>query len=84
MSIASPPVVFVDEVANFLASQPSREQLLAFRPSETAEQRLHELLTKRRECSLSHEESLELAQFQQTEILLRLIKARLRPAGPRT
>ncbi len=78
MSIASPPVIFVDEVANFLASQPSREELLEYRPSEIAEHRLDELLSKQRESNLSRDESLELVQFQQTEILLRLVKARLR------
>ena len=83
MSVSlSSPVNFVDEVADFLASQPSREELLAYRASESAEERLQELLAKQRDSELTHEESLDLAQFQQTEILLRLIKARLRPPSP--
>ena len=83
MSIAiSPPSIFVDEIANFLASQPSREELLVYRPSESAERRLGDLLLRQRESSLSRDESLELAQFQQAEILMRLIKARLRAARP--
>ena len=78
MSVASLPHIFLDEVAQFLASQPSHDELLKYRPSESAERRLDELLSKQRTTSLSHDESLELVQFQQTEILLRLVKARLR------
>ena len=77
MAVTSQPIIFAAEAADFLASRPTQEKLLAYQPSPAAKRRLKTLLTKQREVSLTHSESQELAQFQQTEILLRLIKARL-------
>ena len=78
MAEVTAPVIFADEAAEFLAARPTRAELLAYRPSPTAQRRLKHLLNQQRESTLTPAESQELMQFQQTEILLRLIKARLR------
>ena len=80
MATAPQQVLFIDEIADFLASRPAPRQVLAYHPSEPVEQRFHELVQKRCDSSLTPDEESELHQFQQTEILLRLIKARLRAA----
>ncbi len=68
----------LDEVAEFLASQPTRDQLLAFRPSPASAERAAELLERGSAGTLSYEDELELRQFESTEILMRQLKARLR------
>jgi hypothetical protein len=66
------------EVAEFLASSPPQEQILAFRPSETLQARARELLLKQNEGSLSYEEERELDEFEHIERFMRLMKAKLR------
>ncbi|MDA0837087.1 MAG: hypothetical protein O3B01_05455 [Planctomycetota bacterium] len=73
-------IIFVEEVADFLADRPSPEQILAYRPSNAVQGRFTELLEKKRNGELTANEEEELSEFQQTEILLRLIKAKLRSA----
>jgi len=67
-----------DELADFLVSRPSREQLLKYRPSETVQQRASELLLKQNAGEISLKERRELDQFAFAEVLMRLIKAKLR------
>jgi hypothetical protein len=78
MATAERQVLFIDEVADFLTSKPSREQIVSYHPSSEVEERFELLLEKLRDNSLTLDERDELEQFQQTEILVRLIKARLR------
>ena len=78
MSAVLDRVIYLDEVADMLATRPARDEVLAFRPSEEVETRFAELIAKQRAEGLSDDEQEELEQFQQTEMLLRLLKARLR------
>jgi hypothetical protein len=68
---------FTIEFADFLASQPTREQWLAYSPPEHWQRRASELLQKQNDGDISREEERELEEFAQTERLIRLIKARL-------
>jgi hypothetical protein len=68
----------MDEVADFLASGPSREELLSFRPSRRAQERFNALLEKSKRGALDAEEEWELNQFEHLEVLIQAIKARLR------
>jgi hypothetical protein len=68
----------VEEVADFLASCPSREELLAYRPSRQAQERFNALLEKSKKGGLDTEEEWELNQFEHLEVLLQAVKARLR------
>jgi len=83
MSAIRTPPRLVDEIADFLASNPTQEQLLAFRPSEPVQQQARRLLTKANEGTLSPEEQRELAQFEQAELLMRLVKARIYARMPK-
>lgn len=74
------PNWLAEEVADFLATCPSREELLAFRPSAQTQERLAELLARSKEGRLSAEEQFQLSQFEHLEVLMQLVKARLRPA----
>ena len=57
------------------------EEILAFHPSETASMRAVELLQLDREGLLDEQQRLELEQFEQAELLMRLVKARIRAEG---
>jgi hypothetical protein len=72
----------VDEVAEFLAGAPSREELLAYRPSIQAQQRIKWLIGKSKSESLTVNEEWELDQFEHLEALIQSIKARLRSRRP--
>jgi hypothetical protein len=69
---------FVEELAKFLASQPTRDELLNFHPSPAVEERVEELLRKQNDGRASPEEQLELEELAHSERLVRLIKAQLR------
>jgi hypothetical protein len=70
----------IDDVAEFLASNPSRQELLAYRPSPQAQKRFKELLAKSKRGPLGAVEEWELNQFEHLEMLMQSVKARLRPA----
>lgn len=69
--------VFFEEVGDFLASAPSREELLAFRPSEAVQDRYRNLLDRSGQRRLTREEQYEFAQFEQIEMLLQYVKAQI-------
>lgn len=83
MTVVESPSSILEEIAAFLASGPSREEILEFRPSEAVQQRARELLDKQQAHSLSWEEERELEQFQNAELLMRLTKAKLRAGDQR-
>jgi hypothetical protein len=67
----------LEEIADFLASGPSPDELLQFRPSPQLQARAQDLLEKRKDGFLSTEELRELDQFEHAERLVRLTKARI-------
>jgi len=76
MTTATQPQVF-EEIAEFLAAFPSREQVLAFRPSPETQERARELLAKSNVGELTDEEREELEDFGRAELFVRMLKARL-------
>uniref|UniRef100_A0A7C2NVU0 Uncharacterized protein n=1 Tax=Schlesneria paludicola TaxID=360056 RepID=A0A7C2NVU0_9PLAN len=78
MSVAFEPPRLLEEVADFLASQPARHELLDYQPSAAATERARDLLNRSSSGLLTADEEDELHQFEQAELLIRLIKARLR------
>jgi hypothetical protein len=76
MTTATQPQVF-EEIAEFLASFPSREKVLAFRPSEETQARARDLLWKSNSGTLTDEEHEELVDFGRAEMLMRMWKVRL-------
>lgn len=66
------------EITQFLASGPTREQLLAFKIRQTAQERLEMLLETNREASLSPQEQAELETYLQLSEWFSILKARAR------
>ena len=76
-SVGSPSQIF-NEIATLFASAPSSQTILDFRPSKQTIDRAAELLELNRQGRLSDELTMELEQFEQAELLMRLVKARIR------
>jgi hypothetical protein len=83
--MATSPGTFgaLEEIADFLASGPSPDDLLQFAPSQPIQARAQELLAKSKDGDVSAEERRELEQFEQAERLMRLVKARIRAGQAR-
>ncbi len=77
MSIAEEPIRILEEIADLLTSNPTHEQLLEFHPSQDVQKRAGELLYKQNAGTITPDEQRELNQFEQAELLMRLVKARL-------
>jgi hypothetical protein len=77
MSVTESAAGPLAEVADFLASGPSPDDFLRFRPSPQLQARAQALLEKRKNGRLSDDEQRELDQFEHAERLLRLTKARI-------
>jgi len=66
------------EVIDFIASGTSPESVVAFRPSEAAQERVRTLLHKEKNAELSDEEKAEFDHYMHIEHLMRLAKVRAR------
>jgi hypothetical protein len=73
MSAAHPAYL---EFIDLIAGGTTPEQIIAFRPSEAARQRVEKLLAREKEDRLSPEEQSELDSFCQLEHIFRVAKAR--------
>jgi hypothetical protein len=67
------------EITDFLAANPSPEQIIAFKISAAAQQRLEDLLDKNREEGVMAEETAELDAYLQARDLMILLKANAQP-----
>lgn len=65
-----------NEVDDFLTSTPTPEQILAFRPSQAAQERLHSLLDANRSRPLSADEEAELNETLAVETFMRRLKVK--------
>lgn len=64
------------ELLDFLVDKANPEQLLTFRPSESAQERADELTEKNKSGVLTPEEQTELAQMMEFHLLVTALKAR--------
>ena len=67
---------FYEDVLEFLASGPSSQQVVEYRPSATAQHRFSALLEANRQRVLSLEEQEELDHYIQMDRMLSLLKAK--------
>ena len=74
----APVSSLVDEITNFLAAAPSTEEIIAFKPSEAADRRLHELLDQNSLDELDDEGSTELNEFLLMNHFLKMLKLKAR------
>jgi len=81
--LATPVNPFFDEVLDFLASTPTSEQIIAFKPSEALDQRLHFLLDQNSRDRITAEGRGELDEFLRMDHFMTMLKirARLKLAG---
>jgi hypothetical protein len=70
------------ELVDFIASGTTPQNVIAFRPSEEAQERVADLLEREKEGELSPAEKSELDHYLQLEHLMRLAKARARDFLP--
>ena len=78
MTTTQAPSKLFEEIAALFASDPRPQQILEFRPSDSTVTRASELLDLNRQGRLGEEQRRELDQFEQAELLMRLVKARIR------
>jgi hypothetical protein len=67
-----------EEVIDFIAAGTTPDNLVTFRPSEAAKQRVAELIRREKTTGLTPDETSELNHYMQLEHLMRLAKARAR------
>jgi len=67
-----------DVVTDFLATAPSREELIDYRLPDAFQERAHFLLDKNRGEGLTPAERQEMEEFIQIDHLMTLIKAKAR------
>ena len=77
MAVARPEALFA-EVIDFLASTPTPEQIVDFKPSDKLEQRLTYLLEQNCHDSLAAEERSELDEFLRMNHFMNMLKIRAR------
>lgn len=77
MSFA-PAETWVDEITDFLLSRPTEKQIIDFKVSDALNQRLHHLLDKNRDESLTSDERTELERFLHYDHLFTILKAKAR------
>jgi hypothetical protein len=63
-----------EEVFDFLTSTPTPEQIVDFRLSEAAQERVRHLLDVNRNGVLTNEERMELDELSQIEHVMRMLK----------
>lgn len=77
MAIA-PPLTMFNEILDFLASTPTPEDIIAFKPSDTLSQRALYLLERNREDELTSEERIEMDEFMRMNHFMNMLKIRSR------
>ncbi len=65
-----------DEIIDLFARGTTPTQILAFRPSQAARERVQYLLARHKASACTGEEAAELERFGELEHLMQLIKAR--------
>jgi hypothetical protein len=65
-----------DEIIEFLAAGITPKALIEFQPSESAKERVGDLIFREKNTGLTIDEKAELDQYMTLEHLLRLAKAR--------
>jgi len=67
-----------EEIIDFIAAGTTPEAVVAFRPSESAQQRVAELVERSKEATISAEDQSELDDYLQLEHIMIMAKARAR------
>jgi hypothetical protein len=76
MTDFAPPASIQEEVLSFLLTSPTPQQVIDFRASEAAQNRLRDLLDANRAGTLNGEEQAELDEAMQMDHFVTLLKAK--------
>ncbi len=71
-----------EEMIDFIAAGTTPQNVVNFRPSESAQARVEDLLSREKDGKLNLSEKSELDHYLQLEHLMRLAKARARDFLP--
>ena len=71
-----------EEIIDFIAAGTTPQNVVVFRPSEAAQERVADLLARAKDDELLPEEKSELDHYLQLEHLIRLAKVRARDFLP--
>lgn len=71
-----------EEIIDFIAAGTTPQNVVSFRPSQSATERVSELLSREKDQGLTADEKSELDHYMQLEHLMRLAKARAREFLP--
>jgi hypothetical protein len=74
----APTDTMFDEILDFLASSPSPTQIIDYKPPESLQARLSELLAKNRTSQLSESEQVELDEFLRMNRFMSRLKIKAR------
>jgi hypothetical protein len=74
----APISTIMEDVADFLASSPTSEQIIAYKAPENLDQRLHYLLDQNSSGEITRDERAELDDFMQMNRFLKLLKLKMR------
>lgn len=77
MAVA-PTNLLLDDILDFLASTPTLQQIIDFRPSDALSNRLHYVLDENGEGRITREERAELDEFLRVNHLMNTLKLRAR------
>jgi hypothetical protein len=65
-----------EELVDFIAAETNPQNLVAFRPSEAARERVWDLVAREKTGELTPQETTELGHYLQLEHIMRMAKAR--------
>ncbi len=74
----APTDTYFDAILEFLASSPTAEELVAYRPPEAMQQRLDDLLEANRTRGLSESEQAELNEYLRMNRFMSRLKLKAR------
>lgn len=74
----APTQTIYGEVTDFLANNPTPQEIVAYKLPEYLQERAHELLEKNGEGLLTSEEQKEMMDFSRIDHMLTLLKAKTR------
>ena len=74
----APTDTLFDEILEFLASTPTPERIIAYKPPDALQQRLSDLLAKNRSDQLASSERVELDEFLRMNRFMSRLKLKAR------
>lgn len=74
----APPRTVFGEITDFLATNPTPEQIIAYNLPDDLQARAHELLDKNGEGELTEDEHEEMMNFVRVDQMMSLLKIKMR------